>query len=53
MPYDEGGNEVEEHMTPEEMQRLIDVMMRDEGQSWTEALEILAEVLDLYPYIVN
>lgn len=53
MLYNENGNEAEEHMTPEEMQRLIDVMMRDEGQSWTEALETLAKVLDLHPYIVN
>lgn len=36
----------EQEMTKDEMQRYVDQQMRD-GRSWTEALEVLAEVLGL------
>lgn len=40
--------ELEEHMTPEEMQRYIDQAMR-EGKTYEDALKGLAWILGLHP----
>ena len=38
-----------EEMTKEEMQRIIQHEMQDNGLSWEEALKVLAKILGIHP----